>query len=100
LQEDVLLESTLKVVTDQGLRDLSAMQVDDFEELVTMDALCEEFEALEAFRLLVEVLIAPSLAEEVGQTRVVLELLAELAEAIWAEEVPRYVQNLESAVSL
>jgi hypothetical protein len=53
--------------------------------LVAVDALCKEFEALEAFRLLVQVLFAPSLAEEVSKTRVVLELLAELPEAIWAE---------------
>jgi hypothetical protein len=41
LEEDVFLERTLEVVADQGLRDLSAMQVDDFEKLVAMDALGE-----------------------------------------------------------
>lgn len=85
MKEYVLLKSTLEVVADERLRDLSANQVDDFEELVAVDALCKEFEALEAFRLLVQVLFAPSLAEEVSKTRVVLELLAELPEAIWAE---------------
>ena len=35
------MERTLEVVADQGLRDLSAMQVDDFEKLVAMDALGE-----------------------------------------------------------
>ncbi len=64
-----------------------------------MDALGEEFKALEAIRLLVQVLVTPSLAEEVSKSRVFLEFLAELPEAIRPEEVPRNVQNLEGAIS-